>query len=103
MVVKYQEDAEDIMLSRDVDEFWHTHILQTMKYADDCETMFGTFVHHAPHVGELTDADHRKRAALAEKTRALYEREFDGRGRGRSRVGRRDRQDGRRRIEHCAS
>lgn len=78
MVVKYQEDAEDIMLSRHVDEFWHTHILQTMKYADDCEAVFGTFVHHAPHVGELTEADHRKRAALADKTRALYEREFGG-------------------------
>ena len=78
MVVKYQDHAEDIMLSRDVDEFWHTHILQTMKYADDCEAVFGTFVHHAPHVGELTEADHRKRAALADKTRALYEREFGG-------------------------
>jgi hypothetical protein len=78
MVVKYQEDAEDIMLSRDVDEFWHTHILQTMKYADDCEAVFGTFVHHAPHVGELTEDDHHKRAALADKTRALYEREFGG-------------------------
>src|SRR5205814_5578118 len=34
MLVKYQDDAEDIMLSEDVDEFWHTHILQTLKYAD---------------------------------------------------------------------
>jgi hypothetical protein len=76
MVVKNQEHAEDIMLSKDVDEFWHTHILQTMKYADDCEAVFGQFLHHSPHIGEVTQADHEKRATLAEKTRALYEREF---------------------------
>src|SRR3712207_960540 len=42
MVAKYQDDAEDIMLAKDVDEFWHTHILQTMKYTADCEKVFGT-------------------------------------------------------------
>ena len=76
MLVKYPDDAEDIMLSEDVDEFWHTHILQTTKYARDCQDVFGNFLHHEPHVGEVTAEDHRKRAALAEKTRRLYEREF---------------------------
>ena len=79
MVAKYQDDAEDILLAKDVDEFWHTHILQTMKYADDCQAVFGTFLHHDPHVGAITQAVHDKRAVKAEKTRALYEREFGGR------------------------
>ena len=76
MLTKYQDDAEDILLSKDVDEFWHTHILQTMKYTDDCEMVFGRYLHHSPHIGEVTAEDHEKRAALAEKTRSLYEREF---------------------------
>jgi len=76
MLVKYQDHAEHILLSKDVDEFWHTHILQTMKYADDCQAVFGTFLHHEPHVGERTPAVLEKRAALAEETRELYEREF---------------------------
>jgi hypothetical protein len=76
MVAKYQEHAEDILLSKDVDEFWHTHILQTMKYADDCQEVFGTFLHHDPHIGERTPALLEKRAALARKTRELYEHEF---------------------------
>jgi hypothetical protein len=76
MLVKYQDHAEDILLSEDVDEFWHTHILQTFKYADDCQNVFGKFLHHAPHVGEVTAEDIEKRVALAETTRALYEREF---------------------------
>jgi hypothetical protein len=78
MLVKYPDDAEDILLSEDVDEFWHTHILQTMKYAEDCQTVFGNFLHHEPHVGEITVTVLEKRAALAEKTRRLYEQEFGG-------------------------
>ena len=76
MLAKYQEHAEDIMLARDVDEFWHTHILQTMKYADDCEKLFGAFLHHNPHVGPRTAADLQARAEMAEKTRRMYAQEF---------------------------
>ena len=76
MLAKYQDHAEDILLSKDVDEFWHTHILQTIKYTEDCEGVFGKYLHHAPHIGEVTQADVEKRIALAEKTRRLYQREF---------------------------
>ena len=76
MLVKYPEDAEDIVLSKDVDELWHTHILQTVKYTEDCRRMFGKFLHHDPHVGPRTPADVEKKAALTEKTRRLYQREF---------------------------
>jgi hypothetical protein len=34
--------------SQDVDEFWHTHILDTEKYAGDCGSYFGRFIHHHP-------------------------------------------------------
>ncbi len=76
MLAKYPDHAEDILLSKDVDEFWHTHILQTIKYTEDCEALFGKYLHHAPHVGEVTSADKEKRIALAEKTRHLYQLEF---------------------------
>jgi hypothetical protein len=76
MLVKYQDDAENILLAEDVDEFWHTHILQTIKYADDCQSVFGTFLHHSPHVGEVSQADLEERDGKAETTRQLYQREF---------------------------
>jgi hypothetical protein len=76
MLTKYPEDAEDILLSEDVDEFWHTHILQTTKYAADCQKVFGNFLHHEPHVGEVTSEDIERRDAQAEKTRRLYELEY---------------------------
>jgi hypothetical protein len=78
MLVKHPADAEDILLSEDVDEFWHTHILQTRKYMQDCQNVFGNYLHHEPHVGEVTAADIEKRTVQAEKTRQLYEREFGG-------------------------
>src|SRR5690349_19390345 len=76
MLAKYQDEAENILLSEDVDEFWHTHILQTIKYADDCQRVFGNFLHHQPHIGEFTETDIEEREVQAEKTRQLYEREF---------------------------
>jgi hypothetical protein len=76
MLAKYPEDAEDIALSEDTDEFWHTHILQTTKYAADCQAVFGNFLHHEPHLEEITPEYLEKKNASAEKTRQLYEREF---------------------------
>ncbi len=79
MLVKHPEDVEDIVVSKDVDEFWHTHILHTMKYTEDCGKVFGKYLHHNPRVGERTPADIEKKAALAQKTQRLYQREFGDR------------------------
>lgn len=32
----------------EADEIWHQHILHTKKYADDCQILFGEFLHHYP-------------------------------------------------------
>jgi len=38
--------------SRDLDDFWHEHILDTTWYAEDCNTILGSFIHHNPHLFE---------------------------------------------------
>lgn len=40
----------------DLDEVWHTHILFTKQYHQDCEAVFGGYLHHAPWTG--TEAAH---------------------------------------------
>ena len=40
-----------IVPARDIDEFWHLHILDTQKYQADCEQIFGYFLHHFPYFG----------------------------------------------------
>jgi len=34
--------------TREIDEFWHNHILHTKQYMHDCEHIFGYYLHHVP-------------------------------------------------------
>ena len=68
--------GETIAPTKDVDKFWHGHILDTMKYAEDCERAFGYFLHHFPYFGMRGEEDAKNLDAAAERMHALYEREF---------------------------
>jgi hypothetical protein len=59
-----------------VDKFWHGHILDTMKYAEDCQRVFGYFLHHFPYFGMRDAEDAANLANAAATTRRLYEQEF---------------------------
>src|SRR6267143_1715158 len=72
--VKYPE--ETIAPSKDVDKFWHGHILDTMKYAEDCQNVFGYFLHHFPYFGMRGEEDAANLAEAGKTTNRLYEREF---------------------------
>ncbi|MDP3669632.1 MAG: glycine-rich domain-containing protein-like [Telluria sp.] len=67
---------EQIVPTVDVDTFWHYHILDTMKYAADCQQAFGYFLHHYPYLGMGDDHDDDTRAASAERSSALYRQAF---------------------------
>jgi hypothetical protein len=60
----------------DVDIFWHYHILDTMKYARDCEDVFGYFLHHFPYIGLRGEADEQAHHRVGERMRELYEETF---------------------------
>lgn len=57
-----------------VDKFWHFHILDTAKYASDCEQVFGHFLHHNPYYGIEGDAEARD--ASFKVSNEWYSREF---------------------------
>ncbi len=60
----------------DVDTFWHYHILDTMKYAADCDAVFGYFLHHSPNPGlSLADVE-AEQVRSAAHMRQLYEATF---------------------------
>ena len=54
--------------TQEVDEFWHQHILDTRKYREDCETIFGHYVDHTPGLDRERQrrADQRRREVYAE-------------------------------------
>lgn len=33
----------------EIDDFWHNHILDTEKYIEDCNNIFGIYLHHYPY------------------------------------------------------
>jgi hypothetical protein len=74
LVAKYPDDV--ITPDTNVDKFWHGHILDTMKYAEDCQTVFGYFLHHFPYFGMRDDEDAENLAEASTNTRRLYQKEF---------------------------
>jgi hypothetical protein len=85
LVVKYPEDAESLVISSDVDEFRHAHIIHTRKYAEDCEAIFGFFLHHTPRRRTGTESGASEHAASTEKAHRSHERQSGGVVQGRRR------------------
>jgi hypothetical protein len=66
--------GQQLAPTRDIDKFWHAHILDTRKYAADCELIFGGFLHHNPYLGMRGDEDRLDQAAQA--LHSLFESDF---------------------------
>jgi hypothetical protein len=64
--------SEIIVPTKEVDTFWHTHILDTRKYAKDCNSLFGFFLHHFPYFGSRGVEDKCNLEYEFLKTRNLY-------------------------------
>ncbi len=74
LLIKYPE--ETIVPSVYADKFWHGHILDTIKYAEDCDNIFGHFLHHYPYFGLRGEQDAANQTVAADTMRRLYEKEF---------------------------
>lgn len=61
---------------RDIDRFWHMHILDTRKYAVDCEATFGYFLHHFPYLGLRGEEDAQALQAAFLQMQRLSVEEF---------------------------
>ncbi|MGA9911632.1 MAG: hypothetical protein WBR17_03725 [Paraburkholderia sp.] len=71
---KYPDVA--VVPGEEVDQFWHAHILDTQRYAYDCERIFGYMLHHNPYVGIDGADDEAHLQDLAATTGELMAREF---------------------------
>ncbi len=73
---KYHKTGRAIVPNRLIDEFWHTHILDTEKYEADCIQTIGYFLHHFPYFGMRGSEDATNLATSFSDTMELYEAEF---------------------------
>ena len=67
---------KSIVPTKVIDKVWHTHILDTAKYAEDCNRIFGRFIHHFPYLGLRGDADVQAWETAFEETRQLFLEHF---------------------------
>lgn len=74
LALKHAYPDREIVPNRLVDLFWHQHILDTEKYAEDCAAVFSGFLHHYPYFGMQGDEDALHRAF--EDTERLAQRHF---------------------------
>lgn len=64
--------------TQEIDQVWHHHILDTSKYAQDCQMLFGRFIHHFPYFGLCGERDQQNWQAAAKQTQALFQQHFAG-------------------------
>lgn len=76
LALKRRYPEKDIVPHRNLDSFWHQHILDTQKYHDDCILIFGYFVHHFPYFGMNGQVDAQNLSDAFEETKKLHKRHF---------------------------
>jgi len=69
--------SKTIVPSKIIDEFWHAHILDTRKYAQDCEDYFGNFLHHFPYLGMRSEEDAEILKTVWSETKEIYQLVFN--------------------------
>mgnify|MGYP001169422760 CR=1 FL=1 len=48
LILKMENPGVNLAPTDLMDKAWHMHILDTRRYSEDCEVMFGRFLHHHP-------------------------------------------------------
>lgn len=73
--LNYKYPGSNLVPTRDIDECWHIHILSTKRYAEDCQNLFGHYLHHQP-----ADPSNQEEITVLQtffdKTLQLYQKEF---------------------------
>lgn len=70
-LVRDHPRSEELAPSREVDIFWHHHLLDSRKYEIDCQALFGGFLHHYPYSGVFSEADKQSQRLRVERSMAL--------------------------------
>ena len=68
--------------SQQLDDLWHEHILDTKKYAEDCQNLFGQFIHHNPHVDKGTALHSNS----YRDTKKMYREAFQGKAKAKQKA-----------------
>lgn len=76
LLLNFKYPDKHVVPPKSVDTFWHQHILDTRKYHEDCEQVFGYFLHHFPYFGMRGEEDAADLERAFDETLALFYREY---------------------------
>lgn len=76
LALKKEYPDKDIVPNHIVDTFWHQHILDTEKYFEDCDKVFGFYMHHFPYFGMNGEQDKQNLTDAFEESKELYKKHF---------------------------
>lgn len=76
LYLAYTHPEVAVVPSKEVDEFWHAHIMDTEKYVADCEAVFGEVLHHYPYLGVKGPEDVQALKRAFENTNSLMQAQF---------------------------
>jgi hypothetical protein len=69
--------TETLVVNKILDDYWHQHILDTHKYHEDCEQVFGCYLHHDPYFGINGEEDRQRNREGFAATQQLWAETFD--------------------------
>jgi hypothetical protein len=76
LVLNVLYPSDTLVVNKILDDYWHQHILDTRKYAEDCEAVFGYMLHHYPYFGINGSDDRRRQREGFAMTQQLWEETF---------------------------
>jgi hypothetical protein len=76
LALKHQHPDLEIVPSQEIDRVWHTHILDTQKYTQDCQQVFGGVLHHFPYFGLKGEEDRQNLLTSFARTQSLFLEHF---------------------------
>ena len=55
LILKMENPGVTLAPTGIMDKAWHMHILDTRRYSEDCQAMFGRLLHHRPRYDDADD------------------------------------------------
>ncbi|WP_414526956.1 glycine-rich domain-containing protein [Nodularia chucula] len=80
LFLMYVYPHNKIIPTQEIDAVWHSHLLDTAKYKEDCQMLFGRFINHFPYAGLMDEVDRNDWEVAFAETQVLFAEhfEFDG-------------------------
>jgi hypothetical protein len=67
---------KNIVPTEEIDRVFEQHFSDSAKYHQDCNHLFGYFLHHDPYFGLLNEADEKSHLAAFMETKVLFKKHF---------------------------